>query len=171
MTNTLKWKLAAATVAVVAAAGGSVGISSAARGPATATAVSPAAPPPGDGRPGFGHGGDPLSSASTYLGVSASQLLTQLQAGKTLAQIANATSGKSAAGLIAAMVAAEKQQIEQAVSDGRLTRSQADAIEADLQQRVTDRVNGTFGGPGDHPRCGPPGADASGSRQLRTGRV
>jgi hypothetical protein len=48
----------------------------------------------GPGGPhGFGDHGSP-AAAATYLGISRSALQTQLQAGKTLAQIANATSGK-----------------------------------------------------------------------------
>jgi hypothetical protein len=96
--------------------------------------------------------GDKLSAAAGYLGVTQAQLLTQLQSGKTLAQIANATQGKSAAGLVDALVAAEKKELADAVAAGRLTQAQADAIGAGLKQRITDFVNGTaprfgFGGP------------------------
>jgi hypothetical protein len=95
---------------------------------------------------GFGGGpfGDNLSAASTYLGISESELQSQLASGKTLAQIANATSGKSAAGLIDAMVAAQKKQLDAAVSSGRISQSMADQIESNLKSRVTDMVNGTF---------------------------
>jgi hypothetical protein len=61
-----------------------------------------------DGRPGFGHHGDRpggLEAAASYLGTTADALRAQLQSGKTLAQIADATSGKSAQGLIDALVA------------------------------------------------------------------
>ena len=99
-----------------------------------------------DGDGGFGGGlFGGLGAASSYLGLSTSQLMTQVAAGKTLAQIANATSGKSASGLIDAMVAAQKKQLDQAVSNGRLTKSQADQLEANLKTRVTSMVNGTFG--------------------------
>jgi hypothetical protein len=100
------------------------------------------------GGPGFGfHHIGGLDAAASYLGLTEDQLRTQLESGKTLAQIANATSGKSAAGLIAALVAAEKQEIANAVSSGKLTQAQADAITADLQQRVTDLVNGKLPSP------------------------
>jgi hypothetical protein len=109
------------------------------------------APPTGYfGRPGNGGGGfrgrdfDGLSAATSYLGVSPSQLRSQLASGKTLAQIANATSGKSAAGLIDAMVAAQRKQLDQAVWSGRISQSTADQIESNLKSRVTDLVNGTF---------------------------
>ena len=111
-----------------------------------------------------GPGGGSLSAAATYLGLSTSQLFTQIQNGKTLAQIANATSGKSASGLVDTMVSAEKTQIEQLVSDGRIARAQADQLESDLKTRVTAMVNGTgFGGPRDGgPGFGGPGDDGGG---------
>ena len=99
--------------------------------------------PGGPGGPHGGHGpGDALAAAATYLGVSQSALLTQLQSGKTLAQIAEGTSGKSTAGLVAALVAAEKAELATAVKAGDLTQAQADQIAAGLQARVTAMVNG-----------------------------
>jgi len=105
---------------------------------------------------GFGHGGpgrghDDLAAAAAYLGITQDALVTQLQSGKTLAQIANATSGKSAAGLIDAMVAAEQAEIAAAVKAGQLTQAQADQLTAHLKAHETAEVNGTFhghGGPG-----------------------
>jgi hypothetical protein len=47
--------------------------------------------------------------AAGYLGLTRAQLRAKLRSGQTLAQIANATSGKSAAGLIAALVSATQQ--------------------------------------------------------------
>jgi hypothetical protein len=143
-------KIKLIAVGVAAAAAGGTGVALGAGGgssggsPARATVFT--AVHVGEGR---GHGDD-LDAAATYLGLTAAQLRTQLESGKTLAQIANATSGKSAAGLIAALVAAEKQELADAVTSGKLTQAQADAITADLQQRFTDLVNGTLpkGGPG-----------------------
>lgn len=102
----------------------------------------------GPGRFGFGGPGGGLSAAATYLGLSQTQLFSQLQSGKTLAQIANATSGKSASGLIDAMVAQQKSELEAAVKAGRITQALADRVEANLKQRVTDIVNGSFGSRG-----------------------
>ena len=102
------------------------------------------------GGPGLGFHIGSLDSAATYLGLTQADLRTQLESGKTLAQIANATNGKSADGLIAALVADAKKDIAAAVSAGNLTQAQADTIASDLQQRITDLVNGTLpkGGPG-----------------------
>ena len=112
------------------------------------------------------HGGDDLAAAAAYLGISESDLATQLRSGKTLAQIASATSGKTTAGLIDALVAHEQTELAQAVKDGHLTQARADTITADLKTRITALVNGQmpahgpgFGhGPGDGDGDGPPGA-------------
>jgi F0F1-type ATP synthase delta subunit len=113
-------------------------------------------PGPGHGR-GGGHGDD-LDAAATYLGTTTADLLTQLQAGKTLAAIA----GSKTSGLVAALVAHEKTELAAAVTAGRLTQAQADQISPTLTQRFTDLVNGTFrehGGP-PHDLGSPPGARA-----------
>ncbi len=115
----------------------------------------------GQGGGGFRGGGlgraGGLQAAATYLGISTTQLFQDLSSGKTLAQVANATSGKSASGLIAAMVAAQQQQLDQAVQNGELTQAQADQFEANIKTRVTAMVNGEgFGGRG-RGFGGPPG--------------
>ena len=102
-------------------------------------------PDRGPGGPGFGHGrgGDELTAAASYLGVTESALTTQLDARKTLAQVADATSGKSAAGLIDALVAAEKTELAAAVTAGTITQAQSDQIAATLKARFTALANGT----------------------------
>jgi len=86
---------------------------------------------------------DDFATAATYLGLSQADLQTALQSGKTLAQVADATSGKSAAGLIDALVAAEKTELAAAVTAGKLTQAQADQLTATLKDRFTSLVNGT----------------------------
>ena len=90
---------------------------------------------------GFGH----LSAAAAYLGLSESDLQTQLASGKSLADIAKAQ-GKSVDGLVAAMLADEKKELDAAVAAGRLTQAQADQMLANAKQRLTDMVNGTTTG-------------------------
>jgi hypothetical protein len=106
----------------------------------------------GTGGPGFRHGpGDALAAAATYLGTTTQDLLTQLQSGKTLAQIADATSGKSSSGLIDALVAAEQKE-------------HPDANASDIRTHVTALVNGTgfpFHGP--PPGTAPPGREQQGT--------
>jgi hypothetical protein len=120
--------------------------------------------PGGHGRglgPGFGFrtAGDPLQAASTYLGISTADLMTQLRSGKSLADIASATSGKSRDGLIQAIVSDDTAKIDQAVKDGKLTADRATKLKADLTQRVTEMVDSThpMGGPGMGHGFGPGG--------------
>jgi hypothetical protein len=94
--------------------------------------------------PGFGRIGS-LSTAADYLGLPTSELLTKLQSGQTLAQIADATSGKSAQGLIEALTKAEQSRLDAAVKSGRITQEQANALGSNLNARVTAMVNGRFG--------------------------
>jgi hypothetical protein len=97
---------------------------------------------------GFGHEHYGLDGAAAYLGLSEDALRTQLESGKTLAQVAQAQ-GKTVSGLIDALVAEEKQELADAVTAGRLTQAQADARLTELKARITDKVNGVrpqFGG-------------------------
>lgn len=110
-----------------------------------------------------GHFGgfDRLDAAATYLGLSSDELRTQLQSGKSLADIAKAQ-GKSVEGLTQALVDDAKKHLDDAVSNGRITQAQEDQILSDIKSRIADMVNGTFrgfGGPGGH-GFGPPGGGA-----------
>jgi hypothetical protein len=126
--------------------------------------------------PGFGFRGGPgpmgeghfemrgLSAAADYLGLKQSELLTKLQSGKSLADIAKGQ-GKSVDGLIQALVDDAKTHLDKAVADGRLTKAQEDEILSEIKQHITDVVNGTapegFGpqfrdGPGFPGPGGPP---------------
>ncbi len=137
-------------------------------------------------RGGWGHGpggpggGPGLAAAATYLGLTQAELQTALQSGKTLAQIANATDGKSAAGLIDALVAAEKTKLAAAVTAGRLTQAQADEISTTLKDHVTNMVNGVrpahdgpggFGGPGWHGGFGGPPPSGSGPQPSNSTHI
>jgi hypothetical protein len=100
---------------------------------------------PGPAR-GFDHHGGligKLDAAAGYLGVTEDQLRTELQGGKTLAQVAQAH-GKTAAGLVEALVAAAKQHLDADVAAGRLTQAQADQMLSGLRDRITGIVNGRF---------------------------
>jgi hypothetical protein len=95
---------------------------------------------PHEGRGHFGHFAD-LDAAATYLGLTEAGLRTQLEGGKTLAQIAQ-DRGKSVDGLISALVDSAKKKLDAAVAAGKLTQGEEDSILADLKQRITDLVNG-----------------------------
>jgi predicted DNA-binding protein (UPF0251 family) len=109
------------------------------------TAIVNAQPPSLDFK--FGRGsflpsrGANLDEAATYLGLSEDALEQQLRDGKTLADVAKAQ-GKSVDGLVDALVADEKKELQEAVDDGRLTDAQRDRIVQGLEQGVTAFVNG-----------------------------
>ena len=93
---------------------------------------------------GFGHFGfiGRLESAAGYIGITEAQLRTELESGKSLAQVAKAH-GKSVDGLIDALVAAAKEKLDNAVSAGRLTKAQETEMLSVLKDRITSAVNNT----------------------------
>lgn len=113
---------------------------------------------PGGGHRGH-HGFVDFAAAADFLGVTEAKLRSSLEDGDTLAEIATAN-GKTAAGLVDALVAAAKADLADKVAAGRLTDAQRDVIVADLEARMQDVVAGefSFGFRGGHP--GPPPADA-----------
>jgi len=105
--------------------------------------------PGGFGPPGLGMGirGGPFalgSAALKYLGISAATLKSDIAAGKSLAQIADSTPGKSAAGLESALVDARKADLDKAVANKMLTAAQETKLLATLQQRIHALVNMSF---------------------------
>jgi hypothetical protein len=82
-----------------------------------------------------------LSTAAGYLGVSTAQLRSDLRSGMTLAKVANATTGKSEAGLIQALVTATDTALAKQVAAGRLTQAKANEVAPKLLARVTAEVN------------------------------
>ena len=83
-----------------------------------------------------------LQPALTYLGLDFRGLVSQLVAGKTLAQVAVAQ-GKTADGLVAAVVSAVKTKLDAQVTAGRITAAQETAFLAQVQTSVTAFVNGS----------------------------
>jgi hypothetical protein len=81
-----------------------------------------------------------LQTAATYLGMSVSDLMTDLEAGKTLAQEATAK-GKTADGLVQALLAQLKTDLDQRVASGDITSAQETAILNRETSRLTDLVN------------------------------
>jgi hypothetical protein len=87
------------------------------------------------------------------MGITESQLRTELAGGKSLAQVAQAH-GKSAGGLIDALYADAQKKLDDAVSAGRLTQAQETEMLNGLKDRITQVVNET-GDPGE-PHFGRP---------------
>jgi hypothetical protein len=84
--------------------------------------------------------GGVLQAASGYLGVPVSTLLADVRSGKSLADVAAATSGKSEDGLVAVLVASVESQLDKAVSAGKLSSAEESKLEANLSQRLTTLV-------------------------------
>lgn len=111
----------------------------------------------GLGGHGHGHGGGgrlDLSAAATALDMTEDELREALRADDTsLADVAG-QQGVEVATLVDALVTAQQERIDQAVEDGDLTQEQADERLADLEERVTERVNSD-----DRGHRGPGGGD------------
>jgi polyhydroxyalkanoate synthesis regulator phasin len=98
---------------------------------------------PGFGMGHFDHGFAPfgrLDAAASYLGLTGSQLEQKLNAGKTLAEVAKAQ-GKSVDGLVSALYDEAKKHLDDAVSNGRLSKDQEQQILSGLKTRLQDFVD------------------------------
>ena len=91
-----------------------------------------------------GRWGGPQSSlvatAAQALAMDQTELIAQLNAGQTLAQVAQAH-GSSASALAEAWVATRQQALSQAVTDGQITQAQADAMLANMKANVETQLN------------------------------
>lgn len=96
--------------------------------------------------------GDLLKTASTYLGLEAKDLATQLRAGKSLGEIAAATKDKTRDGLVAALTDAATAKIDAAVTAKKLTADQATKFKAGLAAHVTKLVDHKAGPRPEHPK-------------------
>jgi hypothetical protein len=129
---------------------------------------------PGPGMPGMGRGfgelghgmmggeDNLLSIAADQLGMKLTDLLTELQGGKSIADVAG-EKGVDTQVIIDAYLAQIKTNLDEAVTAGRITQKQADYQLQQMEQRVTDQLNNTgiedFHGGGRHggPMGGFPG--------------
>src|SRR5215211_958631 len=91
------------------------------------------------------HGGPfrGLDAAASYLGLTEAELRSELEDGKSLAQVAR-DHDKTVDGLIDAMVDSAKQRLDADVEAGRVTQAEADAMLDELRERISDLVNGRF---------------------------
>src|SRR5438067_1937540 len=102
----------------------------------------------GPGPGGFGRGpgggnviGDTEAAAAAYLGTTEADLETKVRAGQTLAQIANATAGKSRDGLVNALIADATAKIDAAQKAGTITADQATQLKSSLSTRLGQAVD------------------------------
>lgn len=116
----------------------------------------------GDGHGGRGGPGDHVeavsdtSVAAKAIGITEADLLSALKGGQTMADVAKAHNVEVQK-VIDALVTDGLDELAADVKAGTLTKAQADAKKAEVTQRATDQVNGTFrgghggrGGPGGH---------------------
>ncbi|TVY01189.1 hypothetical protein [Cohnella terricola] len=108
--------------------------------------------PQADKRGGFMAGGKGLTAVADTLGLTEEELMKQLKAGKTLADLA-ADKGVDVQKLIDAQKAAIESDLNVAVQAGTLTQEQADKRLGDVEKMAQDFVNGKgfgFGGERHH---------------------
>jgi hypothetical protein len=92
------------------------------------------------GRRGFGGQSTVIQDAT---GLTRDELRTAVQNGSTVADLITANGG-DVNSVIAELVAEATTHINEGVAEGRFTQEQADERLADLEEHITERLNGTF---------------------------
>lgn len=98
----------------------------------------------------FGHGilgpgNNLVSIAADQLGMSLTDLLTELQDGKTIADVA-AEKGVDTGAIVDAYLAELKTDLDEAVTEGRITQNQADYSLEQAEERAVDQLDNTWEG-------------------------
>jgi hypothetical protein len=96
---------------------------------------------------GFGHteAVTDTSVVAKAIGMTEADLISALQGGQTVAEVAKAK-GVDVQKVIDALVADGMDELAAEVKAGTITQAQADAMKAEVTQRATDQVNGTLMG-------------------------
>jgi uncharacterized protein YidB (DUF937 family) len=97
---------------------------------------------PGDVGPFFGRKliGQSVDTVANALHISTAELKTDLQSGKSIADIAK-SKGINVNSVINTLVADASSKVDQAVAAGKLTTQQANTIKSHLQTAITNLVN------------------------------
>ena len=148
-----KWQIVTSTVVALVAVL-SLTVAAFAQGP-----QPPVAAPQGYGRgmnangtqgqmPGYGfrfgvNGESLVDITAKVTGLKVEDVVKELQAGKTFADVAKANS-KTAADLVNAFLADRKVVLDKAVVDGRLTQAIADTMLATMKTNVEQHVNSAW---------------------------
>jgi hypothetical protein len=114
-----------------------------------------------------------VAVAAEKLGMTRDELLTELQAGKSIAEVA-AEKNVAVDTIVEAVLAPRTERINELVANGQLTQEQADTMLAQMKANVTTQINtqglpqgrgGGFGGAGvcDHPGMGMLGGRGGGN--------
>lgn len=89
-----------------------------------------------------GHrGGCNLEAAAIAIGVDETDLRAALDGGQTIAEVAEAN-GVDTDTVIDAMVDAKAERLAEKVESGRISQEEADEKLADIEDRITNQVNG-----------------------------
>lgn len=96
-----------------------------------------------------GSTGSLITVAAEQLSMTPAELLAELQAGQTIAQVAG-EKGLTVETIVEAFVAARAERLAELVANGQLTQEQADAMLAAMRANVTARLSEPWsaGGPG-----------------------
>ncbi len=108
----------------------------------TATAQTAKTRPAGRGGQRGGPGAH-LSVVATALGIDKATLQTELQAGKTISDVA-ASKGVALSVVSNALLTEEKTRLAQDVTDGKITQAQADERLANASTRINDMLTKTM---------------------------
>jgi len=102
------------------------------------------APDQGGEREGRGrHHGCHLEAAADAIGISEDELRSELESGKTIADVAE-ENDVSTEDVVDAMVADVREHLDEKVADGELTQEEADQRLTDAQDRIEERVTSPF---------------------------
>ena len=85
--------------------------------------------------------GDVLKESVDYLGLPAETVRKDLMSGQSLGEIANATPGKSRDGLVDTLDTKAADRIKDAVTSGKLTQAQADALLPKVKDAIVKIVD------------------------------
>jgi len=92
----------------------------------------------------LGSGESPISIAADQLGLSLTELLTKLQDGQSIADVA-AEHGVDSGSIVAAYLAEVSENLDEAVAEGRLTEKQAELMLSNMEERITAQIENTGG--------------------------
>lgn len=136
---------------LVAAFGATTALAWGPRGGAAGPSATPAMGPMGWGGRGFGPGrgfGDAsvVNVVAEELDMSVADLVAELQAGKTIAQVAEAK-GVALDTLVEAVLSPQEEALKQAVADGRITQEWADLMLKQMREKVEYQMTHTLDTP------------------------
>ena len=90
-----------------------------------------------------GPGDSLISVAAEKLGMTVEELSAELEADKTIADVAKAK-GVELTTIVDAFVAAREEQVKQRVTDGRITQQQADTMLQNMRDQAQKQLEGSF---------------------------